>query len=246
MSGKKATTLNLYLKQYKTIIRWAYRHDYVTDIQYLDKLTPLKEPDEKEELRYLESYEVAQLLSSLKAKHWRNLTEFLVLTGLRFGEAAALTAADIDTKNRIIIVNKSYDSQQRLTGTPKTSTSNREIYIQDELLGLCKSLKKEALIRKMSTGCDLIFPSRKNTHITHTGFYLYLMKYSRECLGKDTTPHMLRHTHASLLLEQGLDIESISHRLGHESSAITMDTYLHITEKLKEKEHERIKKIKII
>lgn len=245
-STKKASTLNLYLKHYKTVIRWAYRHDYVSDIQYLDKLTPFKEEDKNKDIKYLESGEVAILLSSLKSRLWRNLTQFLVLTGLRFGEAAALTASDIDIKNRVITINKTYNSHQKLVGSPKTSKSNRQIYIQDELLDLCKSLKVEALQKKLSGGSNLIFPSSEDGHITHTAYYLYLVKYSKQVLHKETTPHMLRHTHASLLLEQGLDIESISHRLGHENSTITMNTYLHITAKLTKKEHEKIKEIKII
>ncbi len=52
-------------------------------------------------------------------------------------------------------------------------------------------------------------------------------------LHRTITPHALRHTHASLLMEQGINIDIIFGRLGHENSSITREIYLHVTEKLK-------------
>ncbi len=56
----------------------------------------------------------------------------------------------------------------------------------------------------------------------------------------------MSRTHASLLMEQGVNIDIISRRLGHENSAITREIYLHVTKKLKEKDNQEIEKIKII
>lgn len=253
-SGKRIATLNTYLKHFKRIARWAYKNDYIDDIQFLNKLEPFKEPssmasfeeDSIEEAKYLEASEVNTLITSLSSELWRDLTHFLVLTGLRFGEAAALTAADIDLKKRLINVSKNYSIKLHAVTTPKSSCSLRQIYIQDELLDLCKVLKREALIRKLSTGTDLIFPTKNGDYINHTTYYHYLATRSIEYLGKKVTPHVLRHTHGSLLLEQGLSIDAISRRLGHEDVTTTAKIYLHVTQKLKEKEYENIKSIKII
>ena len=57
------------------------------------------------------------------------------------------------------------------------------------------------------------------------------------------TSHVLRHTHASLLLAEGISIDTISRRLGHENSKITREIYLHVTEKLKEKDNSTLKNI---
>lgn len=59
------------------------------------------------------------------------------------------------------------------------------------------------------------------------------------------TVHALRHTHASLLLEKGVSIDMISRRLGHKNSKITREIYLHVTEKLKEKDNSQIAAINI-
>ena len=66
-----------------------------------------------------------------------------------------------------------------------------------------------------------------------------------KAIGRSITPHTLRHTHASLLMEQGIDIDSISKRLGHNDSKVTKEIYLHVTQKLESKRNEQLKAIKI-
>lgn len=56
----------------------------------------------------------------------------------------------------------------------------------------------------------------------------------------------MRHTHVALMAEHGVPIETISRRLGHTNNKITLDIYFHITEKMKEKDMEQIKAIKIL
>lgn len=254
-SDKRPSTLNTYLLHFKRMIRWAYRNDFLEDIRYLDKLKPLKEPPKSpileestvEKAIYLEAPEVRTLISSFDSVLWRDLTKFLVLTGLRFGEAAALTATDVDLKNRLISVNKNYSMKLHAITAPKSSCSRRQIYIQDELFDLCKYLKREALIRKLGTGCDLLFYNvRSGSYVNHTSYYNALARCSVNCLQKKVTPHVLRHTHGSLLLEQGMSIDAISRRLGHEDTVTTTKIYLHVTERLKEKEYENIRQIQII
>ena len=74
----------------------------------------------------------------------------------------------------------------------------------------------------------------------------YLKENSLRILGREITPHALRHTHASLLLEQGISIDTISRRLGHENSDVTREIYLHVTKKLQEKDNQQIAKISIL
>ena len=246
-TGKEAITLNSYLSVYISLIRWGYKRDIIKDVSYLNKLERIKEPSRKKKLKdkFLESAEIPVLLKAIEKEHWQYLTRFLLLSGLRFGEAAALETSDLDLKNRSIIVSKNYDIKNNIITLPKTTESFREVYMQDELLSLCRELKRNALQQKLLCGCGLIF-QRKATHIDYTAYYVYLTAKSEASLGRKITPHALRHTHASLLMEQGIQIEEISRRLGHENSDITREIYLHVTQKLKEQEQERMRKIKII
>lgn len=65
-------------------------------------------------------------------------------------------------------------------------------------------------------------------------------------IGRKLTTHALRHTHASLLLANGVLIDTISRRLGHENSKVTKEIYLHATQKLALIDNEQIRDLKII
>ncbi len=67
-----------------------------------------------------------------------------------------------------------------------------------------------------------------------------------EVLERPITAHTLRHTHASLLMEQEVDIETISARFGHSSSKINKEIYLHVTAKLEEQRNQALKEINIV
>lgn len=233
---------------FKRMIIWGFKNDYIEDKSYLDKLekkSPFEGTDEDIEQKYLESDEVAKLLKEMKKEPWRTLTRFLVLTGARIGEALSLTANDIDLKNRYIIISTNYDYINKLSSSPKTRSSKRRVYIQDELFALAKELKKCALANKLIYGNDLVFQQEGNP-LAYPTYRYQLNQVSKKALGRTITPHTLRHTHTSLLAEQGVDIETISRRLGHEDSHITKKIYLHVTKKMRERDNQQIQSIKIL
>lgn len=248
-TGKESVTLNEFLTRFKALMRWGYRNDYVSDISYLDKLDKFRDTPHriKIEGKFLESSELSELLSGMTIKKWRDLTEFLALSGLRFGEAAALDLSDVDLKSRMIHVSKTYDAAHDIVTSTKTSTSTRDVYMQDQLYQLCRRLKAERLSDSIVLQMNVVFfPGSKRERIEFDCYAKYLRENSERIIGRRITPHTLRHTHASLLMEQGIDIDTISRRLGHANSRVTREIYLHVTKKLKEKENERLKHINLI
>lgn len=247
-SGKKNVTLNEYLTRFKALIRWAYKMDYTDDISYLDKIERFADDPHRIKIqdKFLESDELSTLLKGIEIKKWRDLTEFLALSGLRFGEAAALELSDVDLKERIIHVNKTYDQAHDIVTSTKTQRSNRDVYMQDQLYKLCRRLKAERIGLNVITLSKIFFPGTRRNHIEFDSYAKYLRETSQKVIGRRITPHTLRHTHASLLMEKGVDIDTISHRLGHADSRITKEIYLHVTNALKEKENKKIKGIKIL
>ena len=249
-TGKSHGTLNEHLVRLKSLIRWGYRNDYVDDITFLDKLDPFSDIPHREKIegKFLESMEVSTLTNGMKVQKWKNLTLLLVLSGLRFGEAAALERADLDFRERVIHVSKNYDSVNKIVTTPKTRTSIRDVYMQDELYKLCRCIAAESVsntIVSMSSK-NLLFTDCDGEHISFFAYNKYLRQISIKELGRAITPHTLRHTHASLMMENGMNEDSISRRLGHTNSKITKEIYLHATNKLKEKENSQMKGIKIL
>lgn len=249
-SGKKPGTLNEHLVRLKSVIRWGYKNDLLPDISYLDKIEAFKVPPHREAIKdkYLESAELKALLSGMAVDLWRLLTEFLALSGLRIGEAIALEDADVDMKGKHIHVTKAYDSVNRKVSNAKSLCSIRDVYIQPELAAVIRKIRKLMLERALKIGKrpTLFMFSDNGDHIEYYAYNKYLRENTLAIVGRSLTPHALRHTHASLLMESGVSIDVISRRLGHENSRITREIYLHVTKKLKEKDDQAIKKTKLL
>ena len=237
------TTYNNSIKRLKSVITWGYKHDYVSDKTWIDKLQ-LKPDNQKERIedKYLEQDELEKLLQSMKAcQHWQLLTKFLALSGLRIGEALALTTNDVDA---YIHIHRTLQTNIGIIAdTPKTEDSNREVFVQPELGAVIKEIKSWRLEEMMRTKkrTELLF-----VKLPYKSYIGYLKRKSQIILNKTVTPHTLRHTHASLLAASGVSLDAISRRLGHSNSTITRDVYFHVTEKLKEKEEAEMAKIKLL
>lgn len=145
--------------------------------------------------------------------------EVLYWTGMRVGELLALTKQDIDFEKKEIQITKSY---QRLRGkdiitVPKTDRSKRRVLIPDFL---CRELRE--FLEGCKTDNERIFPFTKN-------FLSYEMKRGcRESGIKKIRVHDLRHSHVSLLINQGFDALVIADRVGHEKVSTTLNTYAHL------------------
>lgn len=250
-TGKEPGTLNEHLTRLKSLLRWGYHNDFVKDITFLDKMEPFRDVPHRQKIqdKFLDSSELKLLLSKMDVKPWYLLTQLLALSGLRIGELAALTRKDVDFEERLIRVSKTYDFINKTTTPPKTFTSNRDVYMQDELYDLCKKVTIYMLRQRVRHGygeSNLFFQSTDGRHLHYYAYNKYLRETSQRILGRPLTVHALRHTHASLLMENGIDIDTIARRLGHDSSQVTREIYLHVTEKLKQRDNERISLVKIM
>lgn len=238
------------LKRIKALILFAYRRDMVPDASYLAKLEPYPEQTKRAKVKdkYLEKDELNAVLDAMEIDYWRRLATFLALSGLRVGEAIALDLDDIDMACRLIKVSKTYSLTAHQTTAPKTMDSNRDVFMQDQLLEVCREIRSESLRLAVLFGFrDRAFIRQGDgQRARYDGFRQYFGDVTEKVLGRRCTPHILRHTMTSLFAEQGIPLEVIQHRLGHSDSGTTKDIYLHITERRKQMEHELIRNIAII
>lgn len=149
------------------------------------------------------------------------LFELLYYTGMRVGEALALTLNDIDFKNNTISVNKTYYriSGKDLINPPKTEGSEREIVIPDFLVD---ELREYVSHLYKPDPEERIFNKRPQ-------YVRSILKDRAERAGvKQIRVHDLRHSHASMLINLGANPLLVAERLGHESPTITLKTYSHL------------------
>ena len=147
--------------------------------------------------------------------------EVLYWTGMREGELLALSPADIDLDNKTISINRTY---QRIEGkdvftSPKTRKSKRKILIPDFL---CQELSDYIQSRYMLDADERLFPVTKS-YLSHE-----MIRGCKNTGVKKIRIHDIRHSHASLLINQGCDALMLADRLGHEKVSTTLNTYSHL------------------
>ncbi|WP_394884753.1 tyrosine-type recombinase/integrase [Clostridium butyricum] len=125
-------------------------------------------------------------------------------------------------------------SKQFVLGTPKTPSSYRVIHIGNSLTNLLIKHKEYQDKNRETYGewyhdSNFIYTKDNGEQIT-TDSYKYLSRVVNYELGIKFSMHSLRHTHATMLLEQGANIKDIQRRLGHNKLSTTMGTYSHVTD----------------
>lgn len=150
------------------------------------------------------------------------LFEILYYTGMRIGEAQALTFGDIDSKEKVIHITKTYFKPNGKPGVlqdPKTESSCRDVDIPDFLVDEILEYKKHIYAADDDTR---LFPRELSV------IRAYFKDHIQKCSVKDIRIHDLRHSHASTLINLGANPVLVAERLGHESASITLDTYSHL------------------
>ena len=154
--------------------------------------------------------EVNELLQCTKSLKQRTFLITLYATGMRFSEAANLRVADIDSKRmQIRIINGKGAKQRQVPLSPR---------LLDELRNYWRQYKPQSLLFQGN--------SADKTYADTTIQKTIKASALAANIKKNVTPHTLRHSYATGLLEAGVDLLTISKLLGHASFATTM-IYLH-------------------
>jgi integrase len=160
-------------------------------------------------------------------------------TGMRLGEVFGLKWGDIDLPKKVVNVRRSLVSSATkgmIFEEPKTKGSKRRIPVTDAVKKALERYQKEQqwFINGMGDQYDakenLVFANLFGKPVDTSNFTTrYFKKMLVQAgLDREFCFHDLRHTHATLLLKQGVNIKVISERLGHSTIQMTLDTYSHL------------------
>ena len=175
-----------------------------------------------------------ELLSSEDTKY-KVAIILTVFTGVRLGELMGLEWQDVDFKNGIISINRSsqYLSDMGVfTKVPKTESSIREIAIPEFIISLLEEYKlwyeeQKSVYGELWTNSDRLFVQADGKPMHPSTISKWFVKYVGQIGLPVINFHGLRHTNASLLVAQNIDIAVISARLGHAQISTTLDFYVH-------------------
>lgn len=152
----------------------------------------------------------------------------LFWTGMRIGELLALTREDVNLQKKTIKINKSYTrlKGENIIKSTKNESSERTITAPDRLMKILQSYFGK--IYGLS-------PQNRIFNITREVFKNDLTRHHKKAGVKKITPHDLRHSHASLLINSNVNPLAISKRLGHAKVDMTLNTYSHLYPSSEEK-----------
>ena len=177
---------------------------------------------EKRLPRYFEYNEMEELFSvpNLKTslgQRDRLILELLYASGMRVGELCSVKVRDINRSERkIIIVGKG--NKERLTYYGEYCEEILDLYLKDGY----KKLNKNNI--------DYLLINNKGTRLTERGVRDILTRIIKKTsIDKNISPHMIRHTFATHLINEGASVLSVQKLLGHESIAAT-SIYTHVSE----------------
>lgn len=181
-----------------------------------------------------------EVLLLLKAAEGSKLYEpiyFAINTGMRRGEIFALRWDDVDFENQLISIRQTLHRTKGsgfvFRDTTKTDGSRRSIAASDSVISMLKRMKRKQIEKRIALGSayqdhGLIFCRDDGSPYNLD----YMSREFGQLIRRNNLPpvrfHDLRHTHATLLLQQGEHPKVVSERLGHSTITITMDLYSHV------------------
>ena len=186
--------------------------------------------DREHQIKAMDRDQLCSFLKAAASSDPRRYALWLLLarTGMRLGEAFGLQWKDLDYERREIIVERAL-SPQRQVSTPKTGRSRR-VDMSLELRGALRRLQRgrneEKLLQGWADYPPWVFCTRVGTALEPSRVekaFKRVLKAAK--LPQHFTPHSLRHTYASILLQQGESPAYVQRQLGHASIQLTVDTY---------------------
>lgn len=238
--GLAAKTIKDILVVLRSILNYGIKH-FPGIFPAVEVLYP---KETKKEMRVLSKEEetrlTAYLLADLDCCRFGIL--LALLTGIRIGELCALRWSDVSLRDKTLRVgctmqrlhncDENGTKTKVIIGTPKSDSSFRTIPITRQALELCK---------KMNPG------NKKDYILTGTEDYMEpralqyrFEKYTRDCQLEGVHFHTLRHTFATRCVEVGFEIKTLSEILGHSTTTITLDRYVHSSMEMKRTNMEKL------
>ncbi len=191
----------------------------------------------KPKRKYYDDEQCKILLENLETQEIKYKVAIIItiFTGVRLGELMGLEWDDIDFRNGIISINKAsqYLSEKGVfTKDPKTESSIREVAIPDFVVSLLEQYKlwydeQKSFCGELWTDSNRLFVQSDGKPMHPSTISKWFVKYVGQIGLPVINFHGLRHTNATLLISQNIDVAVVAARLGHAQITTTFNFYVH-------------------
>ncbi|ACB85242.1 site-specific tyrosine recombinase XerD [Natranaerobius thermophilus] len=217
--GKASATVTRNIASVRSFFQFLLQEGMISENPSTDLETPKQE---KKLPEILSPQEVDKLLNQpdttdFKGKRDKAMLEVLYATGMRVSELISLNVEHVDSNNGYILC-KGKGDKERIVPLGKMAIKSVSDYISKSRPQLRKNLSEPAL-----------FLNHHGKRLSRQGFWKILKKYAEKIgIKQKITPHTLRHSFATHLLENGADLRAVQEMLGH-SDISTTQIYTHLT-----------------
>lgn len=194
----------------------------------------------KKEASFFEVEAVEKIMKCLEKEplKWRCITLLMIATGARRGEIMGLKWSAVDfKKDELKICNNLLYSKQRgiYEDSPKTNET-RYICVEHSVMQLLSQYRREQSLLRLKMGERWVNTgycfTRENGEPMHPDSITdWLSRFSKKYDLPHVNPHKFRHTQASILIGEGVDIITVAKRLGHKDPSTTSNIYAHVLAK---------------
>jgi len=222
--GMNLATMKKILISLGQIMAYAVRHGYIDYNPVRDAERPRGNGETGEDkIKVLAPSEINSFLDAEEHMKYRTLFRLAIFSGARQGELLGLKWSDVDWQYSQIHIQRTFNNQRWFN--TKTGASNRKIDLGPAMMKELKAWK----LACPPNDLDLVFPNESGQPINHNNMVNRHFNPALKKAGIERIRfHDLRHTYASLLIEQGENIKYIQTQLGHSSPTVTLNVYSHL------------------
>lgn len=226
--GKSPRSISRYLSAYRQFYRWLLREGRIK----ADPVALIESPKTGRSLPKALSEEQVELLLAAPdiatglGMRDRAMLELMYATGLRVSELIGLELANLNLNQGVIrVVGKG--QKERLVPIGAEAHDSLNLYLDNGRPGILKGVQT-----------DCVFVTTRKSGMTRQAFWYMVQRYATQCqINKKLSPHMLRHSFATHLLNHGADLRVVQLLLGH-SDLSTTQIYTHIAREGLKRMHE--------
>jgi integrase len=202
-----------------------------------------------DEVEIVPGDKIGDMLTKLKDHAIYHRVVVALFTGLRRSELLALRWVNVDLDRKVIAVRESLlETSEGITikDTTKTKAGRRDVTMPGVVVSTLRDVRRRQLEERLALGLGklpddaLVFPGRDGNPSRPTNLSSGWATVARAIGLPGVTWHALRHTHASMLIDAGIDVVRVSKRLGHADPSVTLRIYSHLFAKRDDKSADAI------
>jgi len=217
--GFTTTYINEGIRFVKGVLRYTYDIYDIPPVHNVLRTYRAEKPDDAKIIWDVDEFQ--QFIDAVPEGYYRAWFTFVYWTGCRRGEALAVCKDDFDLENKTVHICKQKRDQSDGFRKVKTGRSDRVIAVDDATM--------EYLLPYIRDANPYVFGG--TTSLSMSAVRENMIKGIKASGVKPLTPHGLRHSHASMLINNNVNVLAVSKRLGHASPSITLQVYAHLLQK---------------